>query len=59
MLALCRGLPIKAVMINLVNELQVEGVDVDTPLKEWKGVTVGADGQVTEINFSKRCYGGA
>jgi hypothetical protein len=56
-MALCRGLQKKAVMINLVNELQVEDVDVDAPLKEWKGVTLGADGQVVEINFSKRCKG--
>ena len=135
MLALCRGLQKKAVMINLVNELQVscevrdkvagavydesnigdriqvywkrdrqwytgdvtaftpegEGVDeevagkhtityddgdvkhyclakkkfrlilsfMDMPLKEWKGVTMGADGQVVKINFSRRCKGGA
>ena len=58
-LALCRGLQKKAVMINLVNELQVEDVDVDAPLKEWEGVTVGADGQVVEIDFSYRCKGGA
>jgi len=137
MLALCRGLQEKAVMVNLVNELQVtcevrekvagavydesnigdrvqvywdqnytykwctgdvtaftpegEGVDeevagkhtvtyddgdvkhyclakqkfrhslsfMDMPLKEWKGVTMGADGQVVEIVFSYRCNGGA
>jgi hypothetical protein len=145
MLALCRGLQKKAVMINLVNELQVacevkekvsgavydesnigdrvqvywdrderrrdgrrggggwytgvvtaftlegEGVDeevagkhtvtyddgevnhyclatkrfrhilsfMDMPLKEWKGVTMGADGQVVKIDFSRRCKGGA
>jgi hypothetical protein len=58
-IALCRGLQEKAVMINLVNELQVEGVGVDAPLKEWEGVTVGADGQVVEIDFSYRCNGGA
>ena len=57
-MALCRGLQKKAVMINLVNELQVEDVNVDAPLKEWKGVTVGADGQVVEIDFSNRCKGG-
>ena len=59
MLALCRGLQKKAVMVNLVNELQVEDMDVDAPLKEWEGVTVGADGQVVEIDFSYRCKGGA
>jgi hypothetical protein len=59
MLALCRGLQKKAVMINLVNELKVTGVDVDVPLKEWKGVTMGADGQVVKIDFSQRCKGGA
>ena len=59
MLALCRGLQKKAAMINLVNELQVEDVDVDAPLKEWEGVTVGADGQVVKIDFSRRCMGGA
>ena len=58
-MALCRGLQKKAVMVNLVNELQVEDVNVDAPLKEWKGVTVGADGQVVEIDFSERCNGGA
>jgi hypothetical protein len=58
-MALCRGLQKKAVMINLVNELQVEDVNVDAPLKEWKGVTVGADGQVVKIDFSRRCKGGA
>jgi hypothetical protein len=57
-MALCRGLQQKAVMINLVNELQVEDVNVDAPLKEWEGVTVGADGQVVEIDFSYRCKGG-
>ena len=59
MLALCRGLQQKAVMIDLVNELQVTGVDVDVPLTEWKGVTMGADGQVVKIDFSRRCKGGA
>ena len=60
MLALCRGLRVKAVMVNLVNELRVTGVDVDAPLKEWKGVTMGADGQVVKkIDFSRRCKGGA
>ena len=58
MLALYRGLQQKAVMINLVNELQVEGVDVDAPLKEWKGVTLGAE-QVVKIDFPQRCKGGA
>ena len=57
-MALCRGLQKKAVMINLLNELQVEDVNVDAPLKEWRGVTVGADGQVVEIDFSNRCKGG-
>ena len=61
MLAICRGLQQKAVMIDLVNELQVEGVDVDAPLTEWKGVTMGAElrRQVVKINFSRRCKGGA
>ena len=59
MLALCRGLQKKAVMINLVNELQVTGVDVDAPLKEWTGITMGADGQVVEIDLTQRCKGGA
>ena len=59
MLALCRGLQKKAVMIDLVNELQVEGVDVDAPLKEWTGITMGADGQVVEIDLTQRCKGGA
>ena len=58
MLALCRRLQQKAVMIDLVNELQVEGVDVDAPLTEWKGVTMGAE-KVVKINFSRRCKGGA
>ena len=65
-MALCRGLQKKAVMINLVNELQVEDVDadgipvnVDAPLKEWEGVMIGADGQVVKIDFSRRCKGGA
>jgi hypothetical protein len=58
-MALCRGLQKKAVMINLVNELQVEDVNVDAPLKEWDGVTLGADGQVVKIDFSWRCKGGA
>jgi hypothetical protein len=58
-MALCRGLQKKAIMINLVNELQVADVNVDAPLKEWEGVTVGADGQVVEIDFSRRCKGGA
>jgi hypothetical protein len=58
-MALCRGLQKKAVMINLVNELQVEVEDVDAPLKEWRGVTMGADGQVVKIDFSNRCNGGA
>ena len=58
-LALCRGLQKKAVMINLVNELQAKDVNVDAPLKEWEGVTVGADGQVVKIDFSYRCKGGA
>jgi hypothetical protein len=34
-------------------------VDVDAPLKEWKGVTMGDDGQVVKIDFSHRCHGGA
>jgi hypothetical protein len=66
MLALYRGLQKKAVLVNLVNELQVEDVDadgipvnVDAPLKEWEGVMIGADGQVVEIDFSWRCKGGA
>ena len=58
-MALYRGLQMKAVMINVVNELQVEDVNVDEPLKKWEGVTVGADGQVVTIDFSKRCNGGA
>jgi hypothetical protein len=57
-MALCRGLQKKAVMINLVNELEAD-VHVDAPLKEWDGVTMGADGQVVEIDFSSRCYRGA
>jgi hypothetical protein len=57
-MALCRGLQKKAVMINLVNGLQVEGVDADAPLKEWGGVWVGADGQVVKIDFTYRCKGG-
>jgi hypothetical protein len=32
---------------------------MDIPLKEWKGVTMGADGQVVKIDFSRRCKGGA
>jgi hypothetical protein len=32
---------------------------MDMPLKEWKGVTMGADGQVVKIDFSWRCKGGA
>jgi hypothetical protein len=33
---------------------------MDLPLKEWKGVTMGADGQVVKIDFSDgRCKGGA
>ena len=33
---------------------------MDMPLKEWKGVTMGADGQVVKIDFSDgRCKGGA
>ena len=138
MLALCRGLQQKAVMINLVNELQVpcevkdevagaydesnigdriqvywprdcqwytgevtaftpegDGLDeevagkhtityddgevqhyclakkkfrlilsfMDVPLKEWKGVVMGADGQVVKFivmgSSSRRCKGGA
>ena len=59
MLALCRGLQKKAVMVNLVNELQVKDMNVDAPLKEWEGITVGADGQVVKIDFSWRCKGGA
>ena len=58
-LALCRGLQKKAVMISVVTELQVTGIDVDTPLKEWEGVTRGDDGQVVKIDFSNRCQGGA
>ena len=59
MLALCRGLQKKAVMINVVNELQVTDVDVDAPLKEWTGVTMGDDGRVVKVDFSRRCQGGA
>jgi hypothetical protein len=58
-MALYRGLQMKAVMIYVVNELQVVDVYVDEPLKKWEGVTVGADGQVVKIDFSYRCKGGA
>jgi hypothetical protein len=58
-MALCRGLQKKAVMINLLNVLQVEDVNVDVPLKDWKGFTLRTEGQVVKIDFSGRCYGGA
>ena len=33
-------------------------VNVDAPLTEWKGVMLGAEGQVVAIDFTKRCTGG-